>query len=194
MKILLFLSGIILFQQATYCQSYKYRNYKFDWPKEKPTPIPIEEEFKNEDAVILEEKCIYNIAGNKVPLFHFLKRRANYFYVEESNQGLSPVIQKHIRIKFLTPDGIKKYASIVLPESFDPSSDWNIVKRKDCDSLFRPKGEFECIRYFSAKIIKPDGRIAKAIIDESTQVETNRVNHINEKVYSWIFRIPTNTC
>jgi hypothetical protein len=180
---------VILFSFSCYSQSYKYRNYKYTWSAAKPEPIPLEEQYKNEDAVILDEHCIYNASGNQVPRFYYFYSISNYFYFGQTTQGENPVVQKHVRIKFLTRDGIKKYSKIILPESFDPASDQNSVRLPDRDSLYRPKGEFECIRYFAARIIKPDGKIVNAIVDESTQTEVQRVNGIDEKVYSWIFRI-----
>jgi hypothetical protein len=161
----------------------------YAWPAEKPAEIPVEDQFKNEDAVILDEHCIYNASGNRVPLFYYYNQVANYYYIEESNQGATPIVQKHLRIKFLTRNGIRKYSKIVLPESFDRMSDVNSIKLLDRDSLYRPKGEFECIRYFAARIIKPGGKIIDAITDESIQGEVQRVNKIDEKVYNWIFRI-----
>jgi hypothetical protein len=170
-------------------QSFSYRNYKFEWPKEHPSSIPVEDQFKNEDAVILEEKLIFNAAGNRVPPYLDLNRRANYFFISDALHEGGPIIQKHVRIKFLTTKGVKKYSRIVLPESFDPSSDWSTIRPENRDSIFRPRGEFECIRYFAARIIKPDGTIKAAIIDEKTQIELNRQNKITSKLFSWIFRI-----
>jgi len=147
-------------------QSFKYRNYNFEWAPGHPAAIPVEEPFKNEDAVILDEKCIYNAVDD-----------------------VSPVVQKHVRIKFLTQRGVKKFSTVVLPESFDPSSDWSTVRPENRDTIYRPKGEFECIRYFAARIIKPDGKIGLAVLDEKTQLEINRHNQIDSKIYSWIFRV-----
>ena|GEM_PF-1899406 len=185
---LLLVSASLAFQFAT-AQSFQYRNYKFEWAPGHPKAIPVEDQFKNEDAVILEEKCIYNSGGNRVPPYLTINTRANYFYIDESTNGASPIVQKHVRIKFLTQKGIKKYSTVVLPESFDPSSDWSTVRPEKRDSIFRPKGEFDCIRYFAARILKPDGSIGAAILDEKTQLEIDRHNEATAKLYNWIFRI-----
>ena len=182
--VVLFLS----FYSAT-AQSFQYRNYKFQWAPGNPAAIPVEDQFKNEDAVILDEKFIYNAGGNRVPLYLDINSRANYFFIDESANAGGPIIQKHVRIKFLTTKGVKKYSTIVLPESFDPSSDWSTVRPELRDSIFRPRGEFECIRYFAARIIKPDGTIKAAIVDEKNQIEFDRQNRVTSKLYSWIFRI-----
>jgi hypothetical protein len=170
-------------------QSFQYRNYNFEWPAGKPAVIPVEDQFKNEDAVILEEKLIYNAAGNRVPAYLDLNRRANYYFITETGSSAGPIIQKHVRIKFLTTKGVKKFSTIVLPESFDPSSDLSTLRIELRDSIFRPRGEFLCIRYFAARIIKPDGSIKAAILDEKTQLELDRQDRTTSKLYSWIFRI-----
>lgn len=166
MKYISIFAFVLSLATAASAQSFKYRNYNFEWAPGLPAAIPVEEIYKNEDAVILDEKCIYNAV-----------------------EGVSPVVQKHVRIKFLTQQGVKKYSTVILPESFDPSSDWSTVRPEMRDSIYRPKGEFECIRYFAARIFKPDGKIGIAVLDEKTQLEINRHNQIDSKIYSWIFRI-----
>ncbi len=180
---------VCLFVSGTLAQSFKYRNYNFEWATGRPAPIDVEEQFKNEDAVILDEKLIYNAAGNRVPPYLSINTRANYFYIDESYNTGGPVIQRHVRIKFLTAKGIKKFSTFVLPESFDPSSDLSTIRPENRDSIYRPKGEFDCVRYFAARIIKPDGTIKTAILNESTQLETDRQNKSTAKLYNWIFRI-----
>ena len=118
-----FLTFCILYLNFSFAQSFKYRNYKFDWPANKPESIQLNEAFNKEDAVILEEKCIYNQGGNKTSAYYTMNVLANYLFVGESDQGITPVVQKHVRIKFLTQRGIDRYGRFVLPESFDPSND-----------------------------------------------------------------------
>ncbi|MEO8085932.1 MAG: hypothetical protein ABI763_03880 [Bacteroidota bacterium] len=189
MKHTIFLLAALCCYLVSGAQSFKYRNYNFEWAPGHPEAIAVEDTFKNEDAVILEEKCIYNAGGNKVPPYLSINSRANYFYIDESTNGISPIVQKHVRIKFLTQQGIKIYSKFVLPESFDPSGDWSTVRPENRDSIYRPKGEFECIRYFAARILKPDGSIKPAVLDEKTQLEIDLHHQTISKVYSWIFRI-----
>lgn len=184
--LILYLLAITL---ASAAQSDKHKKHKYDWPEEKPVSIPVEEQFKNEDAVILEEKCIYSAWAYHVTSQRYIAQSANYFYIENSNQGLSPLVQKHLRIKFLTDKGIRKFSSIVLPESFDPVSDWNTMLPEERDTLYRPKGQFECINHFAARIIKPDGKIVNAIVNESTQTEYGREDKVTQELYNWIFRV-----
>jgi hypothetical protein len=149
-----------------FAQSLQYRKYVFEWAPGRPEAIPLEEQFKNEDAVILDERCIYNQVA-----------------------GVTPVVQKHIRIKFLTAKGIKKYSTVVLPESFDPPADRINIRPEDRDSFFMPKGEFECIRYFAARVFKSDGSISVARMNEKTQDQIYRHNKLNATIYNWIFTI-----
>lgn len=188
-RFLLFFFMILLFFVSTNGQSKKYKKYKFEWPNEIPEPIALDSQFANEDAVILLEECIYNSTGNQTPTYYFLNRTGNYFYIDESTLGKSPVVFEHVRIKYLNKKGILNQSRIVLPQSFDPSGDKSSISFVRRDYLYRPKGEFECIRYFAARIIKPDGKILAAEIDEDIQAEITRINKIDQKFYSWIFNI-----
>jgi hypothetical protein len=168
MKHLLIIASCLTIISPAFSQSFKYRKYNYEWKEAKPAPIAVEPQFANEDAVILEEKCIYNVSGD----FQF-----------------APAVQKHLQIKFLTKEGIRKFSTIVLPESLDPVNDRNSIRPEDRDTLYRPKGENECIRYFAARIIKSNGSVEKAIVNESIQTEGFRVNQIDQNFYNWIFRI-----
>ncbi len=172
----------------SFSQSFKYRNYKFEWP-EQPAPIKLDSTFRNSDAVILAEKCIYNQGGNKVPEYTFVNFAANYYFFDKSVQGTNPVIKRYRRIKFLNRKGIEKHNRIVIPESFDPSFDSYNVRPQWQDSILRPLGEFECVRYFAARIIKPDGKIIKANVSEKTIEYIFNSPTSSRKHYCWIFEI-----
>ncbi len=177
------------FIYSVFAQSSKYRNYKFEWPSKSPSSIEVDSLFLHEDAVILEENCIYNEGGLRVPEYYFLNIAANYIFIDESVQGTNPLIKKHMRIKFLTQKGIDKYSKIILPESFDPASDYYSVRPENRKSVLRPLGEFECIKFFAARIIKPDGTIKKAIVKERTNEQTFNGAIIVKKFYNWIFQL-----
>lgn len=170
-------------------QDFSYRKAKFEWKVQNLPVIPVNEQFKNEDAVILKEQCSYNIGGNRVPLYSYLAARANYFTVDDNAYSDAPIVQKHLRVKYLTKQGIQKYSTFNLPESFDPKSDEYYVRTELRDSVIRPKGEFKCIRYFAARIIKSDGSIQPANIIDEAELEMHKVNHINQKNYVWKFHI-----
>ncbi|MCX6291524.1 MAG: hypothetical protein NT126_07140 [Bacteroidetes bacterium] len=144
-------------------QSFKYRHYNFKWNERRPPPIAVDERFKNEDAVILEEENVIGLSGYSC--------------------------KKHIRIKFLTPKGIERYARFVVPDSYDPVGDLYGVDIRRRDTIFRPKGEFECVRYFAARIIKPNGDVVDAELDETTQKEEFTWNNIDQEFFTWIFKI-----
>src|SRR5689334_21335478 len=91
-------------------QSFIYRNYNYQWEEPSPAVIPVDSMFTDADAVILDEKVNYNAGGNITP------------------DELSPVVSKHIRIKYLTQEGIDKHSTFILPESFDPQSDCYSVR------------------------------------------------------------------
>ncbi len=96
----------ICFSYSSFSQSFDYRKYNYEWKYAKPEEMILDKIYSNEDAVILEEKCIYNITGNLVQSYSTLNAIGNYFYIDESSQGKSPIVQKYVRIKFLTQKGI----------------------------------------------------------------------------------------
>ncbi len=173
----------------TFSQSFDYRKYNYQWKEARPDPIILNTIYSNEDAVILDEKCIYNLTGNLVQPYSTVNSVGNYFFIDESSQGKSPIVQKYVRIKFLTQKGIDKFSSIVLPESFDPQHDLLLVPHSKRNSLRRPKGEFECIRYFAARIIKPDGSVRNALVNETTEKEIQPRDGRDITFYNWIFRV-----
>ncbi len=179
----------IYFSSSSFSQNFDYRKHNFEWKYSRPEKIVLDKIYSNEDAVILDEKCIYNVTGNLVQTYSTLNAIGNYFYIDESSQGKSPIVQKYVRIKFLTQKGIDKFSTIVLPESFDPQHDLLIIPHAKRNSMRRPKGEFQCVRYFAARIIKQDGSIKKAIIDESTDKEIQTREGRDITFFNWIFRV-----
>jgi hypothetical protein len=189
MKIFIALFITVLIFNDCISQDTKFRNYKYTWKEVIPEKLSVDKKYSGEDAVILKEKCIYNAGGNLVPVYSALFFAGNYYFSGDVNSEASPVIQKHYRIKFLTQAGIENHGSVILPESFDYQSDMYSVPREKHHVIYRPKGDFNTMRYFAARIIKSDGRIIPAIIDETIQTEISRYNQIDEKYYNWIFKI-----
>lgn len=180
---------LILIPALSKAQSFSYRNNEFTWEQVKPSPINVDPIFAKEDAVILDENLIYNISGNQTPLYNYLAQAGNTIFVNQSTQGKFPVVQKHVRIKFLTQSGIQKYSTIVLPETFDPQHEQMIVPIQKRKTRRRPRGEFECIRYFAARIHKADGREQEAKVEETTEKEIVPTRSIDQTFYSWLFKI-----
>ncbi|MBL0072933.1 MAG: hypothetical protein IPP34_14460 [Bacteroidetes bacterium] len=120
-------------------QNLKYRQRTFDWPSTQVQKIPVNEEFKNEDVVILDEYTEMFILGGKMRISW------NNVY-----------FKKHMRIKVLTKAGVQKISTINLPESMNPVSDLIRVSYTKRNQIHRPKGDYDCMDYFAARIIKPD--------------------------------------
>ena len=188
MKTILYL---LVFCCSTFAlgQSLKYRNYQYHWEESTPSAMPVEPMFSAADAVILKERVNYNAGGNISPNRFYLTEVYNQFVVRQSSDGLSPVVSKYIRIKYRTQKGIDMNSTFIIPESFDLQSDCYSVRVDQRDSILRPKGEFECVRYFAARIITPDGKIKEAKVNESAQLEVERYNQIDRKFYNWIFQV-----
>jgi hypothetical protein len=184
--ILILISVFSIYARA---QSLSYRKTNHIWEPNSNPSISVDSIFKNEDAVILFEKCIYNISGNHVPPYNFLNASGNLFFIDESSQGRSPIVQKHVRIKFLNIRGIENFSTITLPESFDPQHEILLTPPEKRNSVQRIRGEFDCVRYFAARIHKADGRIDNAKILESTEEEVQPRNGNDQTFYSWIFKI-----
>ncbi|TAH39122.1 MAG: hypothetical protein EYC69_13090 [Bacteroidetes bacterium] len=180
---------IVSVLSGIYSQSFDYRKYNYEWKSVKPDPMVLDSIYSKEDAVIMDEKCIYNITGNLVQNYSTVNAIGNYFYIDESSQGKSPIVQKYVRIKFLTQKGIDKFSTFTLPESFDPQHDMLIVPHAKRISLRRPRGEFQCVRYFAARIIKKDGRIKNALLHESTDKEIQPRDGRDITFFSWNFQI-----
>ncbi len=186
---ILFFIILTFFADAVFSQSLSYRRANFEWAPGTHNEITTDPLFVSEDAVILDEKCIYNISGNHVPSYNFLNASGNVYFVDESSQGLSPIIQKHLRIRFLTQAGIDRFSTIKLPESFDPQHEILLTPPEKRKSVERIRGEFQCIRHFAARIIKPNGQIENAKVLESTEEEVQPRSNNDLTFYSWFFKI-----
>ena len=134
-----------------------HKKYKFDWGEKIPAYIPVEEQFMDEDAVILEEETNLNILNEGI-------------YVWGHNIN----IKKHLRIKYLTEEGIKNYSEIVLPY-FDPFFYNSFVLYYKQKKINTPIAPFDAVSYFAARIIKPDGSINDAILEQKYYKE--KIDH-----------------
>ncbi len=170
-------------------QSLNYMKKVYSWGTTMPQKIEVDPIFAGGDAVILEESCVYNISGNRVPAYGHYTSAGNYLNYVESSNGRSPVVHKHLRIKFLTEEGIKKYSTIVLPESFDRQSDLLVVPHDKRNIIRRPRGEFQCVDSFGARIIRKDGTLKEIVMNESTETEVRPRTTKEETYFSWIFKV-----
>ncbi|MBK7390669.1 MAG: hypothetical protein IPI23_16825 [Bacteroidetes bacterium] len=153
-------------------QNLKYRQRTFDWPSTQVQKIPVNEEFKNEDVVILDEYTEMFILGGKMRISW------NNVY-----------FKKHMRIKVLTKAGVQKISTINLPESMNPVSDLIRVSYTKRNQIHRPKGDYDCMDYFAARIIKPDGTIIPAVFNDSISTESEIFNLKPISSYAFHFHI-----
>ena len=100
--------SLLLFSFNALSQSFSYRKYNYQWSTVNPAPIEVEDKYKNQDAVILSDELIYNASGNKVPLYNNYYQLGNYYIIGSNSEGITPIIQRFIRIKFLSKEGITK--------------------------------------------------------------------------------------
>src|SRR5689334_9001081 len=110
MKIITYIFTM-LFCCSVWGQSFKYRNYNYKWEESQPSAIPLDPIFSTADAIILDEKVNYNAGGNIAPNRFYLAQVYNQFVVQQSAEGLSPVVSEYIRIKYLTKKGIDKHST-----------------------------------------------------------------------------------
>ncbi|OQA12714.1 MAG: hypothetical protein BWY67_00107 [Bacteroidetes bacterium ADurb.Bin397] len=162
----------IFFSAAGVAQNLKYRQRTFDWPATQVQKIPVSEEFKNEDIVILDENLELFIQDGKM--------RTNWNNV---------YFKKHMRIKVLTKAGVQKISTINLPESMNPVADQIRLSYTKRNQIHRPKGDYDCMDYFAARIIKPDGSIIPALFNDSISTETEIYNLRPYTSYAFHFKI-----
>lgn len=128
-------------------QDLSFRKYKYKWGPA-PDKILLNEKWKNQEAVILEEDTKIGLSGNDV--------------------------EKYMRIKYLTQKGIDKFSVFHLPESMDPIADYQYVDIRNQDKKHRPKvADEHFMKYFAARIIHPDGNIEEAEVEDGVQTEVN---------------------
>ena len=145
----------VLFSLFSSAQDNSYRNNNYKWDDDQPKRLSVMSEYINEPAVILDEKTNIEILEDKF-FEHF---RFNYY------------IEKTLRIRYQSNKGITQYSKFSLPESFDPAASNYGLTLEEQKHMHRPKGDFNVIVNFAARIIKPDGSIVKAEISDSSEVE-----------------------
>lgn len=154
-------AGICLAQfliaTISYSQNLKQSINAEKWVDAKPAPIVLDDRYKNEDAVILDEKTEIEIFSQKDVAFN--------------NFEFNTSVKKHVRIKFLTQKGIDTYSSIWLPDCFDPSGDYADVPMKDRNKIHRPKTSITGIADISGRVIKPDGKITSTTFKQQKEEE-----------------------
>ena len=128
----------------------------YNWSDKKPKNITVDKQFTNSAAVILDEQNTIRITG--LTEYH-----------------INHDIQKKYRVKILNKNGLNKFKTISVPESFDPLYDYpeNFsvnVNNKNKISYYDIK-----MLYFSARIIKPNGKIIAAKFVKKPQIRNNKI-------------------
>ena len=155
MKKNLLLFFILLSTQSVIGQNKSYRNYNYKWLDANPVRLDVNKQYAEEPAVILEEKTRMELLEDK-------------FY---NNYRFNYLIEKKIRIRYQSKEGIAQFSKFSLPEDFDPQSSYYGLTLKQHQVMHRPKGDYDMVDYFVARIIKPDGTVKSAIITDSAEVE-----------------------
>ncbi len=151
-------------------QTIKIKTNNMEWPSPKPRPIAVEEQFKNCDAVILDERTEIKVLNEKEFAFN--------------NSDFTLRITKNYRIKFLTQKGIDKYKTIWLPENFNDASNYSDTLFANRHTLHRPKVSIAAIETFNARIIRADGKVAQSVIEQVFEKETFYMHKRGTGAYS----------
>lgn len=155
--------SLVMICFIAFAQDNKYKNYKYEWSAEKPPEIKVEEQFKDADAVILEEKTVHTLSTG--------------------------TISRKIRIKFLSEEGIKKYATFILPPTDDFAGDHYSLAYWNKDKYHRPLGEHSSIIYFVARKLQPDGSVKPISFSDKTEKFIYYYNKIDQTYYSWFITL-----
>lgn len=159
-RILLFLLlGCKLFVIA---QNTAFRKYKYVWGAI-PTSSSVHAEFSGEDAVILDDTLTMAIGATE--------------------------IHRHVRIKYQTENGIRRFSVFKLPESVDPDDERLTAPLKELQIKYEKSGTYNYVDHFSARIIRSDGSVVPAVIKDSTaeRIEPNYGRALHFFIY--YFRI-----
>jgi len=170
--ILLFGSISALAQVVNY-NSYKKFNYQ--WADPEPSPIPVNEQFKDEDLVYVDDEQLVSVGGALGSINNIM-------------------FQRKARLKFLTAKGVQQFTSITIPESLDPLYDHHNEPFKN--NLIKKGPDFfeATLNWFGVRIIKPDGKVIEVpYIDEYKYKEVlsiiikQTVTYKYYKSYYWNF-------
>ncbi|MBL0341283.1 MAG: hypothetical protein IPP71_10305 [Bacteroidetes bacterium] len=158
----------VSFCNPSWGQSIKYKKFDFQWPAGTPKVIETSNQFKDEDVVILEEQ---------IDLFIHKEGSGIYYF------------KKYERLRFNNLNGIKAAAHFILPESLFPQGDRSSINVNEDPLVYRPKGGYECMDYFTARIIKRSGEILPAVFMDSVEIESFNISQKEIKYFAYHFMI-----
>jgi hypothetical protein len=148
---------------ASQGQDKSYRNYNYKWSA--PETMALDQKFLNEDVVILDE----------VTSLELIHDPAYYRY----NYNIE--IEKRIRLRFNTQKGIDKYNVVSMPETFDPFADNFFHELSPAVAGHQPKGDFDFLKYFKARIIRPDGSVHEITPVDSAEIQAFYIRSLCKK-------------
>ncbi len=125
------------------------KKYQPDWDANPYYEVDIEQEFEDEDVVILEEKMRWKMND---------KENSTLFHCNR-------------KLYFASQEGIEQYQSVTIPESIDPSYEYADVPLSKRPKIHRPKYFNLEIVQINARIIKPDNRVLFLSIIPRTEEE-----------------------
>jgi hypothetical protein len=151
---LLFFISFLVQHASAQLNYFGYKKYKHEWPEAKPSPMQVDQVFKHEDLVVLKDERLISVGGSL-------------------GSTTNVLIQRQARLKFLTPQGIVKNSTVILPESLDPLYDYHNTPFVN-NRISKGPCYFElALNKFAARVIKADGRIIVAPYKEEHTVEEN---------------------
>jgi len=117
-----------------------YKKFNYTWKEANPQPLAVDKLFENEDAVYVDDQQLISVGGS-------LGSISNIMY------------QRKARLKFLTAEGIKKFSTLVIPESMDPLYDYHNEPFRNNSVKKGPDFFDATLNWFAARIIKADGKV-----------------------------------
>lgn len=187
--VLFSLIAAALFAQPRTGGAY-YVGKKGVWPEEKPSPIAVDERYKEFDAVVLKEKVkiilerkYMSFSGDII--YSYLLNKHSYSW-----SVFEPVVHVYQRIHFLNKKGVEENSTLTLPRGFDPLGDKSSLHYRDINTIHRPIGDLNSLRYVNARLIKSDGRIVNVNPDVKVSVHIIRKGGFDKELYSWQFHFP----
>lgn len=141
---------LIISTQTSFSQvNYNaYKKFNYTWKEVNPPPIVIDKLFENEDAVYVDDQQLISVGGS-------LGSISNVMF------------QRKARLKFLTAEGVRKFSTLIIPESMDPLYDYHNEPFRNNKIKKGPDFFDPTLNWFAARIIKADGKVIELnFIDE----------------------------
>ncbi len=135
-------------------QNTKYRNSKYDW-EPVPPHVQIEERYKNEDAVIIDEDTKIEMVDDNMSMY-------NYY------------LTKMMRIRYQTANALKKYSTITLPESSRIHRDLPYM------IFYFHERDFGKVNMYTGEVIQPWPYTWEAYFTSEVGVEKKNSDHVFE--------------